>query len=268
MTIETEAQDDARRPDISDSDERREIRGLIQRLEVRSWVQALQALGCLVLAWTLTFLPAHPGLSHEGKRALFILLLAGGLWVTEAIAAYGVALLVVALEILLLGHLGRGGDDWARFLAPWASPLLWLFLGGFVLGKAAAKTGLDRWLDTGLARWLVERLPASDLGKLSLALAAAYATAMLSNFMSNTAAASILIPIGVALGQGFEVLVAVPIALAASSAMCLPISTPPNAIAFAGGELESREFLGIGLLLAMLAPAVAVGWCTLVLRWL
>ena len=478
MATEDGYEDDTTRPEISD--ERREIRGLIQRLEVRSWLQGLQTLGCLIVAWAVSYLPAHADLSHQGRHALFILLLAAGLWVTEAVAAYGVALLIVALEILLLGNLGRGDEDWARFLAPWASPLLWLFLGGFVLGKAASKTGLDLWLarhvlklsgttparallglmvvgftlsmfmsntaaaamllavatpiaasrpagdptkkalllgvaiatnlggmgtligsppnaiaagalgglaafdfvrwmlvglppalvlfalsfawlrlrfpatdttaaplpsatvadrlpawrqlivmlvfaatvlllmtgglhgvptpvvsflpismfaatgilrardirelqwdvlllllgglalgmavtETGLARWLVERLPVSDLGKLSLALVAAYATVTLSNFMSNTAAANILIPIGVALGSGFESLVAVPIALAASTAMCLPISTPPNAIAFAGGELESRDFWGIGLLLVVIAPAVAVAWCALIL---
>jgi sodium-dependent dicarboxylate transporter 2/3/5 len=135
--------------------------------------------------------------------------------------------------------------------------VLLLLLGGLALGQAVT--------ETGLARWLVDSLPVSTLDRLSLGLAVAYATAVLSNFMSNTAAANILVPIGVALAHGFEGLVAVPIALAASSAMCLPISTPPNAIAFAGGELETRDFVAIGLPLAVVAPALAVAWCALVL---
>jgi sodium-dependent dicarboxylate transporter 2/3/5 len=476
--VETHNRQDERPQRVSD--ERREIRRLVQRLEVRSWQHAVQVLGCVAVASGLSFVPRHAGLAEPGRWALFILILAAGLWVTEAMAAFGVALLVVGLEILLLGDLGRASDEWSRFVAPWASPLVWLFLGGFVLGKGAAKTGLDRWLarrvlevsgttptrslfglmavgfvlsmfmsntaaaamlvaiatpiavsrpkgdparkgifigvavatnlggmgtligsppnaiaagalgglsafsftrwmlvglppalvlfgvsfawialryrsasggeaplptlkvvdrlpawrqlivllvfgttvllwmfsgvhgiptpvvsflpicvfsatgilravdvrelqwdvlllilgglslgqavtETGLASWLVDSLPVSSLGRLSLGLAVAYATAALSNFMSNTAAANILVPIGVALGQGFEGLVAVPIALAASCAMCLPISTPPNAIVFASGELQTRDFMGIGLVLAAVAPALAVAWCAAVL---
>jgi sodium-dependent dicarboxylate transporter 2/3/5 len=47
--------------------------------------------------------------------------------------------------------------------------------------------------------------------------------------------------------------------------MCLPISTPPNAIAYGTGELETRDLLQGGLILGLLAPIIANGWCWLVL---
>jgi solute carrier family 13 (sodium-dependent dicarboxylate transporter), member 2/3/5 len=62
---------------------------------------------------------------------------------------------------------------------------------------------------------------------------------MLSNFMSNTAAANILVPLGCGGSDGVGAapgILPVIIALSASTAMCLPIATPPNAIAYATGE--------------------------------
>ena len=90
--------------------------------------------------------------------------------------------------------------------------------------------------------------------------------------MSNTAAANILVPIGMAtalgLGEaGAPFVVVIGIALSASAAMCLPIATPPNAIAYSSGRIQSRDFLLPGLLMAFLAPLLAVGWLA-ILRWL
>jgi len=81
--------------------------------------------------------------------------------------------------------------------------------------------------------------------------------------MSNTAAANILVPLGAAVGAGLggaPGLLPVIIALSASTAMCLPIATPPNAIAYSTGELQARAFLLPGLLLAVATPLVTVPW--------
>jgi solute carrier family 13 (sodium-dependent dicarboxylate transporter), member 2/3/5 len=92
------------------------------------------------------------GLDPAARRCLFILVLAAGLWATEAIPAFAVALLVIGLSILLLGRpdgvfvAADEPDRWQIFIAPFASPLIWLFLAGFILAEAAARTGLDRTL--------------------------------------------------------------------------------------------------------------------------
>ncbi len=262
MANDDGSQDDAARPEISD--ERREIRGLIQRLEVRSWLQAVQALGCLVSAWAVSFLPAHAGLSHEGRRALFILMLAAGLWVTEAIAAYGVALLVVALEILLLGHLGLGDEDWARFLAPWASPLLWLFLGGFVLGKAATKTGVDGWLARRVLKLSGTTPARALLGLMTVGFT-------LSMFMSNTAAAAMLVAVASPIAasrpasdpakKGLLLGVAVATNLGGMGTL---IGSPPNAIAAGAlgglGAFDFTLWMVVGLPPALALFAISFAW--------
>jgi sodium-dependent dicarboxylate transporter 2/3/5 len=136
--------------------------------------------------------------------------------------------------------------------------VLLLVAGGLSLGAAVT--------DTGLAAWIVERLPVSGGGQVALALAFALAATALSNVMSNTAATNVLVPLGIALAPGLEEAVAVPIALAASCAMCLPVSTPPNALVFATGEIAARDFLRVGLLMGALGPLLTVAWCTLLSR--
>lgn len=138
---------------------------------------------------------------------------------------------------------------------PW--DVLLLIAGGLALGVAV--------IDTGLATWLVDRLTFTQWGVVGLAVTLTYATAFLSNLMSNTAAANILVPIAMAASVGFEARTVVPIALGASAAMCLPISTPPNAIAYGTGELETRDLLRGGLFLGLLAPIVVTAWCWIIL---
>lgn len=457
--------------------------------QVTVWQGLLKLLLCLGGALALAYGPTHQGLSAAGHHALFILAFASALWVTEAIATFAVGLVIIALNVALLGN-PRGpfapGDAtaWVRFVAPWGDPLIWLFLGGFVLAAAASKVGLDRrcarwvlgraagsmrrllaavmgltfvlsmfmsntataammlamltpllkadreraaplalgvaiaanlggmgtligtppnaiaagalgagraisfaqwmllgtppavllaalmwgflcwryptrapldaealsraldddpeegdgataprwhaplvlmvllitvaaWLtsslhgiptpvvaimpialltsarvldahdmrglswdvlmllagglslgvavsETGVAAWLVEALPIETLGALGVAITLAYLTGALSNIMSNTAAANILIPITLAAVGPASAPVVVAVALAASSAMCMPVSTPPNAIAYGTGALSSRDLLVAGLLLGALAPGLCLGWIVLV----
>ena len=95
---------------------------------------------------------------------------------------------------------------------------------------------------------------------MTLAFIMAYTTTILSNFMSNTAATNILAPLGIAIAVGFEPMVVIPLALGASTAMSLPISTPPNAIAFATGNLKATDFIRSGVLMGILGPLVSVLW--------
>ena len=134
--------------------------------------------------------------------------------------------------------------------------VLILLTGGLSLGVAVA--------ETGLAVWLVDVLPLGDMGIFLLALTFSYLATILSNFMSNTAAANILVPIGIAAASGLELMLVVPIALGASAAMCLPISTPPNAIAYTSGLLRNTDFMRAGVLIGLLAPLLAVIWCFII----
>jgi sodium-dependent dicarboxylate transporter 2/3/5 len=449
-------------------------------------VTVVKVAACLLLASLLAWWPQWEGLSDPGRQALWITALAAGLWVTEALPTFATGLVVIALSVAVLGD-PRGefaaGDPrvWERFVTPWGSPLLWLFMGGFALAAAASKTGLDRlcavavlgrvgtrpgavvagvlgiafvgsmfmsntatcamvvamlapligrlggdpvgralvlaaaaganlggmatvlgtppnaiaagalsklgqpvsfggwmacalvpavllalltwlWLtaryatklraldvtallseqagetsgqprwhrpvvgvsalaaivlwmsagwhgvpaevvalmpmalfaalgilderdvrglswdvllllaggltlgvvvaDTGLARWLLGALPLEALGARGLAFAVAFAACLLSNFMSNTAAANILVPLAAALaGEANAAALVIPVALGTSAAMCLPVSTPPNAIAYGTGLITTRDLLELGLVLGLLGPVLVVLWC-------
>lgn len=84
----------------------------------------------------------------------------------------------------------------------------------------------------------------------------------LSTVISNSATANLLVPIGIALALSVDadpIAVAVTIALSCSLAMAMPISTPPNAVAYATGEVSTRNMAITGLIIAAVGiPAVVL----------
>jgi sodium-dependent dicarboxylate transporter 2/3/5 len=108
-------------------------------------------------------------------------------------------------------------------------------------------------------------LPLDQLSQAAVILLLAYVTMALSNVMSNTAAANIVVPIAIVLAVGAEAATVVPVAVGASSAMCLSISTPPNAIAYGTGKITSSDLIQGGLWIGILAPLISVVWCSWVL---
>ena len=143
---------------------------------------------------------------------------------------------------------------------PWDT--LMLVAGGLSLGAAVTDTGLA----ARLAGWLTF-LTALNLDVL-VYVALALVTVALSNFMSNTATVSLVLPVSVALVPGREVEMCIVLGLSASCALLLPVSTPPNAIAFSTGEIQTRDLRPGGLLIGLLGPAVIIAWVMLVARWL
>jgi sodium-dependent dicarboxylate transporter 2/3/5 len=103
------------------------------------------------------------------------------------------------------------------------------------------------------------------LGPIGIALVLAYVAAIISNFVSNTAVANILVPIALPMAAGFEAQLVVPVALGASTAMCFAISTPPNAIASSTGRLTASDLFRGGVFIGVLGPPLAVLWSRLVL---
>jgi sodium-dependent dicarboxylate transporter 2/3/5 len=146
-------------------------------------------------------------------------------------------------------------DEYGRFAQ---TVLLWCYLpiavaGGIALGQAVAATGFDRWV-VGLVDW--KSVPVFALGGV-LALA----TLVLSTFISNSAATNLIAPMAVAVATSAEsgtVAAVAAVALGSSLAMSLPISTPPNAIAYASGAIKTRDMAVAGGIIAV------VGWIALV----
>jgi sodium-dependent dicarboxylate transporter 2/3/5 len=85
-----------------------------------------------------------------------------------------------------------------------------------------------------------------------------------SNIMSNTATSTVLIPLGMAILPTMHLEAAMIIGLSASTALFLPVSTPPNAIVFSTGLIEQKDLRLGGLLIGLLGPALIVLWVLLI----
>ena len=248
-------------------DTRRAARRFVAAVEFDDMGALLRVVGCLLAAALIAFLPDWPGLDPAARRCLFILVLAAGLWATEAIPAFAVAFLVIGLSILLLGRpdgvfVGPDEPDrWQIFIAPFASPLIWLFLAGFILAEAAARTGLDRTLAGIVFRAAGSRATAVLVAAMGI-------TFVLSMFMSNTATAAMMIaviaPVLRTLPQGHPFRPALPLGIAVSAnlgGMGTLVGTPPNAIAAgfitrAGADLSFLDWMALGLPPALLLAGV------------
>lgn len=125
-----------------------------------------------------------------------------------------------------------------------------LIIGGLSLGAGVTKTGLDNWIGT--------LFNLDGLNMFVIAAIFAFLVVLISNFMSNTAATNIMLPLIVAfvssLGDSVVSYMVISVALCASCAMILPVSTPPNAIAFSSGKLSSKDFMLIGAVAAIAGP--------------
>lgn len=131
--------------------------------------------------------------------------------------------------------------------------VLWMVAGGFALGIALNKTGL--------AENLVESIPFSSFSPLMVLLLSGLIAYLLSNFIANSAAASLLVPILCAVGVGMGDLLdpvggaralIIGVALSTSFAMLFPISTPPNAIAHSTGLIQVKDMTKVGLIIGII----------------
>ncbi|EMQ2875340.1 dihydroorotate dehydrogenase [Vibrio navarrensis] len=129
--------------------------------------------------------------------------------------------------------------------------VLWLVSGGIALGLALDKTGL--------AALVVQSIPFDLFSPLVVLFGAAFLCLAMANFMSHTATANLLMPIMAALGTsmaslnelGGEVTLILVVTFAASLGMSLPISTPPNALAHATGNVQSNQMAKVGVVLGV-----------------
>jgi len=149
--------------------------------------------------------------------------------------------------------------DWSDTSeVPWG--VLLLFGGGLALAS-----GIE---GSGLAQWAAEQLSGLQ-GTPPLLLVALVVTLVifLTNVTSNTATATIFMPVMAGLGTGLGVhpyLLMIGAATAASFGFMLPVATPPNAIVFGTGYLHLKDMVRAGLWLTVafiiLITAVAYWW--------
>ncbi len=137
--------------------------------------------------------------------------------------------------------------------------VLWLVSGGIALGLALDKTGL--------AELVVHSIPFDAFSPYVVLAGAAFLCLLMANFMSHTATANLLMPMMAALGTsmtsltplGGELTLILVVTFAASLGMSLPISTPPNALAHATGNVQSSQMAKVGAILGVVGVLLSFG---------
>ena len=144
--------------------------------------------------------------------------------------------------------------------------VLWMVAGGFALGVALNTTKLSEVL--------VNSIPFDQWSPLLVMIISGLVCYGFSNFISHSAAASLLTPVlgvvagamvaGGTLTQGGLSQMLIGVAIAASVSMILPISTPPNAIAHSTGFIQQKDMIKVGLIIGLLGLVIGYCWMFLV----
>lgn len=181
---------------------------------------------------------------------LIVLAITLFLWLTSQWTGIPVSA-VSGIPIILLTMLGIIDSEDVRRL-PWDT--LMLVAGGLSLGLAIQ--------EQGIADYFVENITNFEINYYVLIVLFAYITMLFSNFMSNTAATTILVPVGISLlsiTPNAEVtILPIVIGLSASCALLLPVSTPPNAVAYSTGMIEQKDFFPGGIFIGIVGPIVII----------
>jgi sodium-dependent dicarboxylate transporter 2/3/5 len=210
-------------------------------------------------------LPELPAWRSEEKRTLIIFSLTAFAWITRGAPLGGWStwfdvsiagdstVALAAVIIMFMTPNGKGGRilDWdtAKEI-PWG--MLLLFAGGIALAKGFAASGLSAMLGD----WLSSL---ANLPMLAMVLTICLVVTYVTEITSNTATATLLMPIlavvGISVGVDPAVFM-VPAAMAASCAFMLPVATAPNAIVYGAGEIEIKEMVLEGALLSLIVSCI------------
>lgn len=183
---------------------------------------------------------------EKSRNAIIFYCVAGltiVLWMTESLHHISSNIVGFLPVVVLLMTKVMSGDD-LRAL-DW--PVLWLVAGGIALGSGVSAMGLDKWM-LGSIDW-------TSIPGLLLILVLALVGWVTSNVISHSASANLLVPMGMGLAVSVSsgaAEIAIVIALGCSLGMCLPISTPPNAIAYSTGTTPTREMAIVGVIVGLI----------------
>lgn len=220
-------------------------------------------------------IPAPGAWSVAEIRTLIVFGVTVSLWITRGepfggwstwfgVAGAGdstVALLAVAAMFLIPD--GKGGAllDWK-----WASDIPWgmllLFAGGICIAIAFEKSGLSVLIGGAL-------IGAQAMPPFLLMLIVCLIVTFMSELTSNTAVATLILPVLAAAADGTGLAPAIlmaPAAMAASSGFMLPVSTAPNAIAYGTGRVSVGEMAREGVALNFMLAIVIASVCYLSFR--
>lgn len=198
-------------------------------------------------------------MSKGESRVLIVFICAAVAWVGVPLIWPDTPIVdaVIAMAVGIALFMIPGGPDGVKLMRwenalelPWG--VLLLFGGGLALSSQFGKSGLSDWIGEKL----------SELGFLPVAVLVfivGVVVLFLTEFTSNTATAATFLPLvgAMAIGLGVDqMLLAVPVALAATSAFMMPVATPPNAIAYGSGYVSMGNMVRAGIWLNIIALVV------------
>jgi sodium-dependent dicarboxylate transporter 2/3/5 len=200
---------------------------------------------CTVLAWITRADITIGGVTLRGWASYASL----GRYVHDATIAIAAAIALFVTPV-----------DWQRgiFVLNWKSAreipwgILILFGGGIALGRG--------FLESGLAERMAGLMEVSGGAPvLVLVLLTALLVTFLTEITSNTAIATIFLPILAATAVGLRMhpfILMIPATVSASCAFMLPVATPPNAIVFSSGAIPMTGMVRVGVLMNLIGVAL------------
>jgi sodium-dependent dicarboxylate transporter 2/3/5 len=212
----------------------------------------------------------HAPWTPAEKRLVPIITVTFLLWMSQRwVAPYlppnswtdGTIAVIAALSLFILPDGSRDGGKRRPLLkwdeanrAPWG--VILMFGGGLALAAGMQASGLADWLGQSL-------LPLEAMPLFVIALAVVAMVVLVTEFASNVATASAIIPVVASLAAGLglgesAILIAMPAALAASWGFILPAGTGPNAIAWGTGRLRIEKLVRAGLVLDLIGIVMIV----------
>lgn len=204
-------------------------------------------------------------ITSQEKKVLAVFLLVAFLWITRVVwgrylpmaTDSGIAILGAFLLFLVPSGKGKSLLEWKDALRlPWDVVLL--LGGGLAIAKGFTETGLEAWIAQKLL--FLEGMPT-----IAIILAVVTLTIFLTEITSNTATATILLPVTASLAavlgmEPFGLMIAA--AIASSLAFMLPVATPPNAIIFGTGHVTIPQMARAGLWMNLLCIAIITVFIT------
>lgn len=242
-----------------------------------SWMIFALPLSCLLLLVTWLYLTRYkvaageeikitleplPPMSTAEKRVLFVFALVATMWITRSFLLVKLWPMlddtVVAVFCALLLFLIPAQKGSRERLMSWdvAKELPWsvllIFGAGLAIASGFSQTDLTTWL--GFQLQSVQVLPAALFIFIVIA-----GINILTEVTSNTATASMMLPVLIALGAGMGTDLIGLLAgatIASSCAFMLPVATPPNAIVFGSGYVGLKDMMRSGALLNLMSIVI------------
>lgn len=191
---------------------------------------------------------------HQVWALIIFLVMVYG-WFTEKIF-YNMGIYPVRLGIGVIAVAGAvayllaGVVNWRDYQEKVDWGVVWLYAGAIIFGRTLDKTGAAYWLAQSVVDFMA---PLGMDSGISLMLTSNGLTAVLTNLMADGPAAAAVGPITLNMagivhpGTTYLPFMAMSTAVASSFAYCLIIGTPPNAIVYASGYLEPKDYLRVGV---------------------